>query len=112
MKEDVSGSKFPTSVGSGVAVEFVPVELVEYPVELVGGLVLVPLFDCASAPITVKDKLTHSSSRIKPFLEVNKLMLSKLNTHNLYVMSICMTTEIWLLSSSMEVQERCCKYYL
>ena len=79
MKELASGSKLPTSVGSGVAVE-----LVGGAVELVGGLVLVPLFDCASAPITVKDKLTHSSSRIKPFLEVNKPLLSILNTHNLY----------------------------
>ena len=90
MKELASGSKFPTSVGSGVAVELVgggAVELVGGgAVELVGGLVLVPLFDCASAPITVKDKLANSSSRIKPFLEVNKLVLSKLNTHNLYVM--------------------------
>ena len=80
MKELASGSKLPTSVGSGVAVE-----LVGGAVELVGGLVLVPLFDCASAPITVKDKLANSSRRIKPFLEVNKLVLSKLNTHNLYV---------------------------
>ena len=80
MKELLSGSKLPTSVGSGVAVE-----LVGGAVELVGGLVLVPLFDCASAPITVKDKLANSSRRIKPFLEVNKLVLSKLNTHNLYV---------------------------
>ena len=53
-------------------------------VPLVGGLVLVPLFDCASAPSTVKDKLANSSSRIKPFLEVNKLVLSKTNTHNLF----------------------------
>ena len=80
MKELASGSKLPTSVGSGVAVE-----LVGGAVELVGGLVLVPLFDCASAPITVKDKLANSSRRIKPFLEVNKLVLSKLNTHNLFV---------------------------
>lgn len=81
MKELLSGSKLPTSVGSGVAVELVgggAVELVG------GGLVSVPLFDCASAPITVKDKLANSSSRIKPFLEVNKLVLSKLNTHNLF----------------------------
>ena len=97
MKELLSGSKFPTSVGSGVAVELVggaigiTIWLVLVPlvgvfvlVPLVGGLVLVPLFDCASAPITVKDKLTHSSSRIKPFLEVNKLLLPKLNTHSLY----------------------------
>ena len=94
MKEDVSGSKFPMSVAD-VDVAFVPVDVVLVmamavelviggAVELVGGLVLVPLFDCASAPITVKDKLTHSSSRIKPFLEVNKLVLSKLNTHNLF----------------------------
>ena len=83
MKELVSGTKFPTSVGSGVAVELVG----GLAVELVGGgSVLVPLFDCASAPITVKDKLANSSSRIKPFLEVNKLVLSKLNTHNLFVM--------------------------
>ena len=81
MKELLSGSKLPTSVGSGVAVELVG-GLVLVP--LVGGLVLVPLFDCASAPITVKDKLTHSSSRIKPFLEMNKPLLSILNTHNLY----------------------------
>ena len=73
---------------------------------------LVPLFDCASAPITVNDKLTHSSSRIKPFLEVNKLVLSKLNTHNLYVMLICMTKEISRRSSSTEGREKCCKYYL
>ena len=82
MKELTSGSKLPTSVGSGVAVELVgggAVELVG------GGLVSVPLFDCASAPITVKDKLANSSRRIKPFLEVNKLVLSILNTHNLYV---------------------------
>ena len=82
MKELASGSKLPTSVGSGVAVELVG----GVAVELVGGLVLVPLFDCASAPSTVKDKLANSSSRIKPFLEVNKLVLSKLNTPNLYVM--------------------------
>jgi len=81
MKELASGSKLPTSVGSGVAVELVG----GVAVELVGGLVLVPLFDCASAPITVKDKLANSSRRIKPFLEVNKLVLSKLNTHNLFV---------------------------
>ena len=80
MNELASGSKLPTSVGSGVAVELVG----GVAVELVGGLVLVPLFDCASAPITVKDKLTHSSSRIKPFLEMNKPLLSILNTHNLY----------------------------
>ena len=90
MNELASGSKLPTSVGSGVAVELVggAVELVGglVLVPLVGGFVLVPLFDCASAPITVKDKLANSSSRIKPFLEVNKLVLSKLNTHNLYVM--------------------------
>ena len=91
MNELLSGSKFPTSVGSGVAVELVGGDAVELVgglvlVPLVGGLVLVPLFDCASAPITVKDKLANSSSRIKPFLEVNKLVLSKLNTHNLYVM--------------------------
>ena len=81
MNELASGSKLPTSVGSGVAVELVG----GVAVELVGGLVLVPLFDCASAPSTVKDKLANSSSRIKPFLEVNKLVLSKLNTHNLFV---------------------------
>ena len=80
MKELVSGSKLPTSCGSGVVVELVGGGAVE----LVGGLVSVPLFDCASAPITVKDKLTNSSRRIKPFLEVNKLMLSKINTHNLF----------------------------
>ena len=80
MKELVSGTKFPTSVGSGITVE------------LVGGLavelvfdVLVLLLDCASAPITVKDKLANSSNRINPFLEVNKPFLSMLNTHNLYV---------------------------
>ena len=39
MKELLSGSKFPTSVGSGVAVELVG----GVAVELVGGLVLVPL---------------------------------------------------------------------
>ena len=89
MKEDVSGSKLPMSVAD-VDVAFVPVLVMAVElviggaVELVGGLVLVPLFDCASAPITVKDKLTHSSSRIKPFLEVNKLVLSKTNTHNLF----------------------------
>ena len=81
MNELASGSKLPTSVGSGVAGELVG----GVAGELVGGLVLVPLFDCASAPITVKDKLANSSRRIKPFLEVNKLVLSKLNTHNLFV---------------------------
>ena len=84
MKELASGSKLPTSVGSGVAVELVPVELVEYPVELVGGLVLVPLFDCASAPRTVKDRLATSKSRNRLFLVVNKLLPAKTNTHNLY----------------------------
>ena len=85
MNDETSGTKLPTSVGSGVAVELVGGDAVELvAVELVGGLVLVPLFDCASAPITVKDKLTHSSSRIKPFLEMNKPLLSILNTHNLY----------------------------
>ena len=85
MKELVSGTKLPTSCGSGII--GVDVELVGGgdPVEFdIGGLVLVPLFDCASAPITVKDKLANSSRRIKPFLEVNKLVLSKTNTHNLF----------------------------
>ena len=98
MKELVSGTKLPTScgsgiigvdvalIGSGVAVEL---ELVGGAVEVefdIGGLVLVPLFDCASAPIPVQDQRANSSSRIKPFLEVNKLVLSNLNTHNLFVM--------------------------
>ena len=91
MKELVSGTKLPTSCVSGVAVALLGgmadcVELVGgLAVELVGVFVLVLLLDCASAPITVKDKLTNSSSRIKPFLEVNKSFLSMLNTHNLYV---------------------------
>ena len=81
MKELVSGTKFPTSVGSGITVELVG----GVAVELVGVFVLVLLLDCASAPITVKDKLANSSNRINPFLEVNKPFLSMLNTHNLYV---------------------------
>ena len=98
MKELVSGTKLPTSCGSGiigvdvelagagVAVELFGLVGGGAPVEFdIGGLVLVPLFDCASAA-TVKDKLANSSRRIKPFLEVNKLVLSKLNTHNLFVM--------------------------
>ena len=72
MNDETSGSKLPTSVGSGVAVE------------LVGGLVLVPLFDCASAPTTVKDRLATSKSRNRLFLKVNKFCLAKTNTHNLY----------------------------
>ena len=90
MKELVSGSKLPTSCGSGVVVELVGGGAVE----LVGGLVSVPLFDCASAPIMVKDKLAIRSRRIKPFPELNKFDLSMFNTHNLYVMLICMTKEI------------------
>ena len=91
MKELVSGTKLPTSCGSGVAVALLGgmadcVELVGgLAVELVGVFVLVLLLDCASAPITVKDKLANNSSRINPFLEVNKSFLSMLNTHNLYV---------------------------
>ena len=91
MKELVSGTKLPTSCGSGIIgvdVELagagVAVELVGggAPVEFdIGGLVLVPLFDCASAA-TVKDKLANSSSRIKPFL-VDKICLSISNTHSL-----------------------------
>lgn len=77
MKELVSGTKFPTSVGSGITVELVGGVAVELVFD-----VLVLLLDCASAPITVKDKLTNSSSRIKPFL-VDKMCLSNFNTHSL-----------------------------
>ena len=97
MKELVSGTKLPTSCGSGIIgvdVELagagVAVELVGLfgggaPVEFdIGGLVLVPLFDCASAPITVKDRLATSNSRNKLFLKVNKLLPAKTNTHNLF----------------------------
>jgi len=87
MKELVSGTKFPTSCGSGVAVALLG-GMADC-VELVGGVavelvfdVLVLLLDCASAPITVKDKLANSSSRIKPFL-VDKMCLSNFNTHSL-----------------------------
>ena len=84
MKEDVSGSKFPMSVAD-VDVAFVPVDVVlVMAVELVGGLVLVPLFDCASAPRTVKDRLATSKSRNRLFLKVNKFWFAKTNTHNLY----------------------------
>ena len=82
MKEDASGSKLPTSCGSGVAVELLG-GMADC-VELVGGLVLVPLFDCASAPRTVKDRLATSKSRNRLFLKVNKFWLAKTNTHNLY----------------------------
>ena len=90
MKELVSGTKFPTSCGSGVAVALLGgmadcVELVGgLAVELVGVFVLVLLLDCASAPRTVKDRLTTSKSKNRLFLVVNKLLLLKTNTHNLY----------------------------